>query len=302
MDEALLVLGQIGIMFIFIAVGYILKAVKLIPESGGRTIGNILVYAVVPCVIINAFMIERTTETMQALGWSFLLAAISLIISIGVSFIVFRKRPAANFSSAFSNAAFIGIPLITGVLGSQYVIYVTGLVVLVNVLQFTYGQHTLCPKENKINIKNIILNPLVIATILGVIIFFTQVPIPGVIGKSISGISALNSPLAMFVLGIYLRDIPFKKLFTNLKSYLVTVFRLIVIPLIVLLAIYFIPCPPEIKIANLICSAAPVGSNVVVFSAKNNLKTEEGIIYVLVSTILCIVTLPLFMFLITSII
>ena len=301
MNEALLVLTQIAIMFIFIAVGYILKAVKLIPNEGGKTLGNVLVYAVVPCVILNAFMIERTNETIQALGWSFLLAVIGLIISIIVSSFIFHKRPSANFSSAFSNAAFIGIPLITGVLGSEYVIYVTGMVILVNVLQFTYGQYVLSPKQNKINIKSLLLNPLVIATILGIIIFFTQIPIPEIIQKSVTGISGLNSPLAMFVLGIYLKEIPLKQLFTNIKVYILSFVRLIVIPLLVLLAFYFIPCANEIKIATLICMAAPVGSNVVVFSAKNGIDTKEGIIYVLVSTILCIITLPLFMLLMTAI-
>ena len=302
MNEALLVLNQIAIMFIFIAVGYILRAVNLIPEEGGKTLGNILVYAVVPCVIINAFMIERTNETIQALGWSFLLAVAGLLISIIVSAIVFHKNPAANFSAAFSNAAFIGIPLITGVLGSEYVIYVTGMVILVNVLQFTYGQYVLSPKQNQINIKSLLLNPLVIATILGIIIFFSQVPIPDIVKKSVSGISGLNSPLAMFVLGIYLRGVPLKQLFTNLKSYIISLFRLIIIPLLVLAAFYFIPCANEIKIATLICMAAPVGSNVVVFSAKNGIDTKEGIIYVLVSTILCIITLPLFMLLVTTLI
>ena len=301
MNEALLVLTQIAIMFIFIAVGYILRAVKLIPDEGGKTLGNILVYAVVPCVIVNAFMIERTTETIQALGWAFLLGLISLAISIGISFIIFRKRPCANFCTAFSNAAFIGIPLITGVLGSQYVIYVTGIVVFVNVLQFTYGQRILSPNENKINVKKIFLNPLIIATVIGVIIFFTQVPIPDLVKKSISGITALNSPLAMFVLGIYLRGVPLKDLFTKAISYIVSGLRLIVIPLITLLALYFIPCATEIKIAILVCSAAPVGSNIVVFSAKNGLDTSEGIISVLISTILCIATIPLFMLLLTNI-
>ena len=214
---------------------------------------------------------------------------------------MFRKKPTENFCSAFSNAAFIGIPLISAVLGSTAVIYVTGIVIFVNILQFTYGQFILKPEDNKINLKRLLLNPLIIATVIGVILYFINVPMPDIIKKSVSGVSALNSPLAMFILGVYLKGVSFKELFTKWKEYLVCAFRLVIIPLITLLAIYFIPCPSDVKIAILICSAAPVGSNIVVFSIKNGLDAKDGVVAVLLSTVLCVVTMPLFIWLVTSI-
>ncbi|MEE3487545.1 MAG: AEC family transporter [Bulleidia sp.] len=128
---------QIIVMFIFMAIGYFFCRRKMITDEGSGDLTNILVYLVIPAIVIRTFWIERTPETSLILRESALLTAAALVLSMTVSVLVFRKDGIAMFSSSFSNAGFIGIPLVTAVLGEASVICISMMLVMVTVLQFT---------------------------------------------------------------------------------------------------------------------------------------------------------------------
>ena len=99
MDLSLIVLTQCIIMFIYMIIGYILYKTKLITDAGSKTLGNILVYIVIPIVVIKAFLITRTDETTINMLWSFALGALSLFIAIIIGLVVYKtKNGALNFA------------------------------------------------------------------------------------------------------------------------------------------------------------------------------------------------------------
>ena len=130
-------------MFIYMAVGFVLYRTKLVTKDSSKALANLLIYAVLPCVILKSFCVEKTAENTKGLLISMISALLLLLLSMAVSFILFRKRPVDNIAVAFSNAGFIGLPLVTAALGSEYVFYAVGFVAFLNSLQSTYGQAVL---------------------------------------------------------------------------------------------------------------------------------------------------------------
>lgn len=294
MELSLVVLMQCAIMLIYMIIGYVLYKTKLINDAGSKAIGNILVYVVIPIVVVKAFLIPRTDETTINMLWSFALGALSLLIAILVGFIVYKtKNGALNFATAFSNCGFMGIPLISAVLGDNAVIYITGMNALMAVLQFTYGQYILTKNKSIIKIKNILLSPALIALILGIILYFCNFNLPEIITTPIDGIQALNTPLATIVMGIYLAQTPLKNIFIKPKIYLFSLIRLFIVPLITMFLFLLFPVDKTVLLTIIIASSAPAGCNVVIFSQKNNLNAEDGILAVCQSTLFSIVSLPL---------
>ena len=116
MDTVLQLIGQIVIMFLLAGIGFILFRTGKITQEGSKTIGNMLIYIVLPAVIIKGFLVERTPERMLGLAVSAGLAAGALLICIVISRLMFRKDPIASFASSFSNPGFFGIPLIIAIL------------------------------------------------------------------------------------------------------------------------------------------------------------------------------------------
>ena len=133
-------------------IGLILSKTGLLTERGSKELANILLYIVIPCVIIRSYITEFTTNKLYGLLLSALLAIIAFIISIAVSYTVYGvRKPIANFGTAFCNAGFIGIPLITAVFGSDAAFYVASFASILNLLQWTYGIVVITGRRDMIN-------------------------------------------------------------------------------------------------------------------------------------------------------
>lgn len=298
MNSAVIILTQITVMFVYMAIGWGMYKGRLITKEGSRSMASLLLYVVVPCVIIKSFHIRRTPEKMAALLWAFAGSVLVLGCALAVSFVIYRKRPIDRFSAAFSNAGFMGIPLSVSVVGTEAVFYIAIIVALINVLQWTYGQAVLTGDKSKYSVKAVLKSPLVIGVLAGLAVFLLELPIPALIGGCIDAISALNAPLGMIVLGIYMGEIRFKEIFDEGKVYKVSAVRLLVIPIITLGLLCLIPATyMELRLTLLIASCAPIGSNVAIYAQKLNQNYNYAVKSVCLSTILSVLTMPFLMFL-----
>ncbi|MBQ6487905.1 MAG: AEC family transporter [Solobacterium sp.] len=297
MAIGLLLLKQICVMFLLMLTGYVFYKKGMITDQGSKELGKILLYLVIPVVVINNFCIERTAEKAAELLQSTLLAGAAMLAAIVISHIVFGKRDGIScFSSAFSNAGFIGIPLVTAVMGSQYVFYISVMIVFVNALQWTYGVYVITSDKNVISPKKIITNPIVLAVAAGLIIFFSGAGnhMPGVVTSVFSSIAGLNTPIAMMISGIFLAQSDLLAMFKKKKTYIVCLLRLVLIPLATLAIFRILPFGiSEMKLALMIAAAAPVGSNVAVFAQAYDKNYTDAVEQVCLSTILCLAVLPL---------
>lgn len=295
MNTGMILLQQIIVMFALMGVGFVLFRKKMITEQGSADIGKILLYVVVPVVVINSFCVERTPEKTAALWHSAIIAGIAMALTVGIAYIIFGKKDGIScFSTAFSNAGFIGIPLVQAVLGTEAVFYISVMIVLINALQWTFGVFSLTNDKSVIDIKKIITNPVLIAVVIGLIIYFVGIPMPSMVNSIFGFLQNMNTPLAMIVSGVYLAKSDLVKMLKNKKTYIVTALRLIVIPLITVAVFKFIPFgSDELKIAVLITAACPVGANVAIFAQMYGKDSTKAVEQVCVSTILCFITLPM---------
>lgn len=286
---------RILLMMCYMLLGFFLYKKRLVTEVGSLELGKILLYLVLPSAIMKSFLVEYSPELAMKLLISFALAVGSLLLSIVLSYVVFKKRfPIENFGSAFSNAGFIGIPLIEGLWGSEAVFYVASYIALLNILQWTYGVFIMSGSKESIKVKSIATNPILISCVLGIILFFLPIPIPNFFKGVLGGVAAMNAPLAMIILGIYLAQLTLKELLFDRRVYISSFIRLIVSPLITLAFFCLLPkLDIVIKLAILLAASAPIGSNVAIFAHMQNLDYTKAVKNVCVSTLLSIVTMPL---------
>ncbi|MBQ4505642.1 MAG: AEC family transporter [Firmicutes bacterium] len=294
MATALIILRQICIMFIYMFIGFLLFKKELITREGSKSLANLLLYSVLPCVIVKSFLVQRTAENTVLLIASLIGSVVLLGMSMLISHILFKKNPIEDFGVAFSNAAFMGFPLVSSVLGADFVFYAAGFGAMLNALQWTYGQSILAKDPSLRSPKAIVKNPLVISLVLGLAVFFTGFSFPEIITSTLGAMSALNAPLAMIILGVYLAQTDLKSMFTDMHLYKISAFRLFVIPaLSVLLVKLFMRSYPEVGIALIISASAPIGSNVAVYSQKLGLDYTYAVKLVCLSTIFSIISMPL---------
>lgn len=295
MEFSLIILRQTILMSLYMLIGYLLFKGKKIDEAGSRSIASLLVWAVIPANIIKSCLYPYSVSRLSEMGQCFLLAAAVLAAAMVIARLCFRNDPIAQFAASFSNAGFIGIPLVQASLGDEAVFYLIGIIILLNLLQWTYGSGLLKQERAQLNGKTVLLNPITISAIVGMTLFVLGLgdSLPPLCISLVSGMAALNSPLAMIVLGIYLAQTELKHLLTSARLYVLSLVRLFLIPCITIPVILFLPGAESMKMAVMIAAAAPVGANVAVYSQLFGKDYAYACETVTQSTILSIVTLPL---------
>ncbi len=295
MEIVVLLLRQNLVMLVYLMIGYFLYKKKLVSAGGSADIGRILLYIVMPAAILKSYLADFSRERLEGLFVSFLAALLSLLLSIAAARIAFSKEQGIErFGAAFSNAGFIGIPLVQMTLGEEAVFYVSSYVALLNILQWTYGLVTITGDRSLISVKRLRTNPILLSFLAGIALFLLPVSLPETAENVVGTIAAMNGPLAMIVLGVYLGQVPLRSLFSGRVVYRCALVRLIVIPVLTMALLFVFPEKYHmLKLTILIAASAPVGSNVSIFAQLYGQDYMQSVKEVTLSTLLCIITLPL---------
>lgn len=294
MELGFILLKQILIMFIFMAIGYVLFKKQKITTNGSKDIGTLLIYCVIPIIIIKSFWISYSQEKLEILISTFFISLAVLLISMLISYLFFKDNGVKNFGAAFSNAGFIGIPLVTAVLGGDSVFFIACIIAELNIFQFTYGVFIMTKKKDVISYKKILTNPILISFVIGIFIFLLRIPEIDIATQTMSLISGINTPLAMIISGVYLAQADFKLMFSSKDLYLISLVRLVIIPIATLLFLMILPKDLyTAKLAILIAASAPTGSNVAIYAQQYEKDYSSAVLIVCITTILSIITLPI---------
>ncbi len=297
MEVALTIVEQIIKMFIMMAVGAWLYHKSIVNEDTSSRLSAILLNVATPCTIITAFNQEFSTLKLQGLILSFILAILAIILSGLIGKLFFNKNKIESFSVCFANAGFIGIPLVTGLLGSASVFYLSAYIAMFYIFLWTYGIVLMSGDKKRVNWQSILFNPTILATGLGILLFVLPIGLWTPISQAVSSLGSMNTPLAMLILGIYMAKSNLIEMFTDFKIYKACLVRLIVVGIATLMALSLVPNQyNEIKTVILIANCAPVGVIVAVFAQMFHEDYNYSAEIVSLSTILCVVTMPLLVF------
>ncbi len=297
-------LRQVTIMFCLMAIGYLGYRKKWISDQGTMDIGKLLLNVALPMIVISNFWVEKTDEKVHDLLFSLILTLICMFISMIVSRVFFHKTDRiGEFSATFSNAGFIGIPIVQALYGNKAVFYISMMIAMINVFQWTYGVFTITDDKSAMDIGKVLRNPTVLAVIAGLILFFLEIPMPSILDSVFDTIGGINTPLAMFSSGVYLARTDLLSILKKGRVYLVCAVRLLVIPLVTILLMKVFPWgSTEMKMSILCAAACPVGVSVSIFAQQYGKDYTKGVEYVSASTLLCIITIPVIVFIATKLI
>ncbi len=297
-DSFIIVGTQVLTLFILIGIGFACGKLKLINQSGVKCINDIVIYIVNPCLIISAF--QRPFEI--TLLHNFLLALagafVGHFICLMLVLLIFRKqeegrRKVLRFASMFSNCGFMGVPLLSALLGADGVFYGAAYLVVFNLLIWSYGQYTMAKGSEGFEVKKVILNPGVIAVVVGLLFFFTSTTLPQIIMIPVDYMAALNTPVPMLIIGYTISKFSVRDLLGGLDELKVYFIRLIIGPLILLGILYAMGLRGVVLAAVIVCGSAPTAALTTMFAIKFDCDEELSARIVSTSTLLSIVTMTL---------
>lgn len=298
MESMLTIVSKVLIMLVMILVGYLLTKKAILTSRGASEITDILIKLVTPCSIINSFIDSRGSLELSGILFAALIPIISMVINIVVSRLSFRReteerKTVLQFSVLFGNVGFMGVPLVQGIVGDAGVVYASFAVVVFNIFVWTYG-YRLMNKEARLSVKTVLLNPGVIGIVIGLPLYFINFNIPEIIREPIAAFAGLNTPLAMMIIGSYVAKVDMRSFVSDLSVYKMSALRLLITPVIFFGVLLLLRPEPDLFLTGIIQAAMPVAANTVLFAVQYNKDSELASKAVAVSTVLSVLTIPLF--------
>ena len=290
-------LQQIIVFFLKMSCGFTVVKCGLIDAKSSKTLSVICIYIIMPCVMINAFQIEYSRSIRNG----FLLAVTAAIL-IHIFLLVFVQiigRPlklsvVEKESIIYSNSGNLVIPLVTVVLGEKWVIYASAFLSVQMILMWTHGQSLMEAKAG-INWKKILCNINLIAIILGIVLFFTQIRLPVILGNTMSQISATLGPVCMIMLGMTMTEVKWKDIFSHSRIYLITILKMVVTPLF----LKYLPLDSMVKdgktilLISLMAVITPSATTVVQLAQLYDQEPVYASTINVMTTLVSIITMPL---------
>ena len=187
----MLIIEKMLIFLLLMLVGLLLARIRMLDEKGSRTLSAIVLYVANPALIINASQTEHIIPGGELL-WTVAIAAVMFAVLIAVAAVLPKlmrlERDEANayaLMTVFSNIGYMGIPLISEILGEQALLYVAVFIILFNILIYTYGvmvlQRGTVQNVQPQHLLRKLINPGVVSGIIAVAFYLLRVQLPTVI-------------------------------------------------------------------------------------------------------------------------
>lgn len=289
---------NVGVLYIIVAIGYICDKAGIYTEDTAKKTVNFLLYFVASCTLINSFIkIEATPDTVGKFFTAFGVSAATHTIAILLNMLTFRNRSdernaVYKFASIYGNVAFMALPLAQAVLGDEGVLYCAGGAVVFNLFTFTHGVKLMSKDSAKLSIKKLIINPGVIAVVIGLPVFLTGLELPYIVTRPVEMLADLNTPVAMLVFGTYLSKTDLRLMLFDKKIYAVALMKLIVLPLICMGVYYAFGLKGTLLTAVIITASVPSANNTFMFSSVYGRDTAVASKTVALVSFLSILTMP----------
>ena len=239
MNISILLMQQIVQLFLMIFMGYLIVKTGLVRDDDSKVLSKIILYLIIPCVIINAFQVDYTTDTVKGLLIAFaasVLTQVVLLIVISAAGKLLHLNEVEVASVYYSNSGNLIVPIVTFILGQEWVLY--GCVFMSVHLVFLWTHcKKIISREASYDWKKILLNINMISIFIGVVLFFTKIFLPEIIGNTLASVGTMIGPASMIVTGMLFAGMNLKQIFANKRVYFITFLRLIAVPLIALVLI-----------------------------------------------------------------
>ena len=287
---------QVLILFVFMGFGFVGEKRKFISQEGSKVISDIILNFVTPCLIINSLNIDFDKTKFKGLIICFIAFLLIQAVSAVVAFFLFKSdtdstNRVMRFALVFSNVGYMGIPLQKAVLGDEGVFYGSVCVAVFNIFMWTFGIICMSGEKKQMSVRKLFLNPGIVAVTIGLILFLFSIKLPTSVSSAISGMAALNTPLAMMVIGFNLARSNILSALKDKRVYIISFLRLVVIPLVSLFVLLAIGLRGTILVSLIIATSAPVAAATTVLSVKFEKDTDLSVKLVAFSTLLSIITM-----------
>ena len=286
-------------IFLIMAVGFIAKKTRAVDASFLRGMSAFMMNIALPFAFLASLDRSIPKSALPELGkmalWSIAIYTVEILFAtIAYRNFPENQRKVLSFITVFANSAFIGLPVAQSIAGTRGLMFASIYNLLYGALIYTYGVSLFQKKAEPGQWKKVLLNPGIIATLIGIVLWLLPFSLPSFLLESIGLMAKLQTPLAMFVVGANIANIPIGKALLGKPIFISVAVRLVALPLAVYGVIRMTGAQGTAPQIALLLTAMPAAAQSVVISEQYDGDSTFASEVVLATTVLSIITIPLF--------
>ena len=240
--------GQMLVLFAMMFTGYFLARRDWINNSLSSALSRLVVNIFNPFLMISS-VFGQSLKQSGPLFWEnlVLVGIFYLLLFLAGFFIVFVLRPTSQTAPIYKlltllpNCGFMGIPIVSSLLGAQYIIYVAVYMLVFNLIIYTYGislvrrslsDGSAPALSMSARLRQIFGNTGVLASLITIVLFVTGISLPENVQKFINYMGNPCVPLSMILIGCSLAASPLSRIFQEVRLYGFAFIKMFAIPIV----------------------------------------------------------------------
>ena len=293
-----------GTLFLMILVGALVKKLGIVDEAGRRCLTDLCVNVIIPCNILKSCLIDLDSSVLRACEILVVVALAIQIISVILNKFLYKNYPEAQnkvlkYCTLVSNGGFLGNGVAEGVYGTLGLLYASMYLIPMRIVMWSAGTSYFVAggtDKKKVVRKNLPL-PCLVAVYIGMAIMLLHIHLPTLLTSTITGIGNCNTAITMFIIGTILVDVPLLTI-VNPTTLWISALRLVLLPAAawgISLALGLEPVATGVAV---IMTGMPAGSTAAIFAARYGSDAVFATKCVVLSTLLSMLTIPVWCYLI----
>lgn len=294
-------------LFLLIAVGYAAVKLQILPASSTKLLSNLLMRITLPATVLTSLVrpfdaaFIRDGVLIVVLGTVlFSLYGLLAFPAVRLCRVPQGRRGVWIFCSMFSNNGFMGFPVALALFHEEGLALAVFLGIPFNLLAYTLGAKLLCMDHGAQDAgavpswRSILLTSVNCATVLGLVLYVAQISIPDVLSTPLTHLSNITTPLSMLVTGMNLTEGRVSDLLRDRDVFSVSFVRLIFFPVLTWAILRLLPISNSLVVGvTLIIMAMPSAAISAILAETYHSDKEFAARSVFLSSLLCIITIPL---------
>ena len=297
------IINQMVILFLVMIVGYIANKVKILDKELNQKLSSLVLNVTSPALILYSVSEPVEGDLNTVLQIFLLSVAVYVVLPfIGIFFARILKvakedRNLYQFMTIFSNIGFMGYPVIQAIFGKEALFFASICNLVFNIFCFSYGVF-LISGAGKVSFDyKKLINPGIIFSIIAVVIYLTKWQMPVIIGETSDLVGSITTPLAMMIIGSSLAEIPIKEVVSDIRIYIYTIIKQIIMPSLFWWVLKFIVHDAMVLGVLVVLIAMPVGTIAIMFCNQFGGNTSLASKSIFITTLASVFTIPTLVYL-----
>ena len=298
MDSFMNMLSTQALMLIYMCVGYYCKKKNIFDKATEVKLTDLVLRITMPCMVFNSFNMKLTMEFLKeastCLAMAFVICGSGWVIGkFAFNRYPYDKKSILQYATLVNNCGFLGFPIVSSMIGEEGLVLAAIFIIPNRIFMWTAGISIFnSDTDKKQAALKVMMNPCMIAVYLGILQAALQLPIPGFVQKSLTGLGNCTTPITMLLIGSMLTALTLDS-FKDWSTIYYAIIRLAVLPVFALVFMRAFGADDILVTCGVLLTAMPAGTTTALLAQKYGADAAYGTKIVLTSVLFSMISIPL---------